>query len=146
MKNASAKDNHVKPQEDRHADRKVSKLILAGIFLVSFSLLALEISLTRVLSVMFAYDYVFVVISLALLGLGLGAVFVHLYRRKLTGWRDSSRFLALSAGLLSLSIPFSLVITFGIAGLAAQGGILLYVPLLFIPFFFAGGSAVYAGC
>ncbi|MDO8567526.1 MAG: hypothetical protein Q7R57_02285 [Dehalococcoidales bacterium] len=116
----------------------MSKLLLAGIFLVSFSLLALEISLTRVLSVMFAYDYVFVVISLALLGLGLGAVFVHLYRRKLTGEHDSSRFLALSAGLLSLSIPFSLVVTFGVARLYAEAGILLYIPLLFIPFFFAG--------
>ncbi len=54
-------------------DRRASRLLLAGIFLVSFSLLALEISLARVLSVLFSYHYVFVLVSLALLGLGLSA-------------------------------------------------------------------------
>jgi len=37
--------------------------LLAGVFLISFSLLAFEISLTRVLSVMLFYHYVFIVIS-----------------------------------------------------------------------------------
>ncbi|MDP2931930.1 MAG: hypothetical protein Q8O05_05470 [Chloroflexota bacterium] len=105
---------------------------------MSFSLLALEISLTRVLSVMFAYHYVFVVISLALLGLGLGAVFVHLYWRRLPGRHDRFRSLAVFAGLLSLSIPLSLIVMVRIASLAGEVGILFYVPLLFIPFFFAG--------
>ncbi len=41
------------------------RALLAGVFLISFSLLAFEIALTRVLSVVLSYHYVFVVVSLA---------------------------------------------------------------------------------
>ncbi|MFH0941983.1 MAG: hypothetical protein V1823_03040 [Chloroflexota bacterium] len=123
---------------DDRPDSKTSKLLLAGIFLVSFSLLALEISLTRVLSVMFAYHYVFLVLSMALLGLGLGAVFVHLFRHKLPAGHHRFYSLALFAGLLSLSMPLSLNLIARISGPGGEGGILRYIPLFFTPFFFGG--------
>ena len=45
---------------------------LAAIFLLSFSVLFMEVALTRVFSVMLSYHYVFAIVSMALLGLGLG--------------------------------------------------------------------------
>ena len=84
MKSTSHNEERMSSPTNSETARRTSRLLLAGVFLVSFSLLALEISLARVLSVMFSYHYVFIVISLALLGLGLGAVFVHRHRRRLT--------------------------------------------------------------
>jgi hypothetical protein len=121
-------------QENSHLNRKTSLVLLLGIFLVSFSLLTFEISLTRVLSVMLSYHYVFIVISLSLLGLGAGGIFVYLFRRRIP--QDNSRFrtLALFASLFSLSIPLSVILMTQIG----SGNILLYCFFLFIPFFFAG--------
>ena len=45
--------------------------------LISFCLISIEITFSRLLSVLLSYHYVFVVLSLALLGLGAGGVFVH---------------------------------------------------------------------
>ncbi len=121
-------------QEENHINRRTLWFLLAGVFLISFSLLAFEITLTRILSVVLSYHYVFVVVSLALLGLGTGGIFVYLFRRRIP--RGHSRFspLALFASLFSLSIPFSIIVMTRIA----TGGILLYYFFLFIPFFFAG--------
>lgn len=44
------------------------RVLLLGVFLLSFSLLALQVALTRFLSVMLSYHYVFMVVSLASLG------------------------------------------------------------------------------
>jgi hypothetical protein len=107
---------------------------LTGIFLASFSLLAFEITLTRILSVMLYYHYVFIVISLALLGLGTGGIFIHFFRRRIP--RSGSRFgsLALFASLFSLSISLSLIVLTRISA----DSLILYCFLLFGPFFFAG--------
>ena len=66
--------------------------LLSGVFLLSFSLLAFEITLTRILSVLLSYHYVFVVLSLALLGLGIGGIIVYVYRsrRPVTDGRPAS--------------------------------------------------------
>ena len=52
--------------------------VLWGVFLLSLGLLLFELSLTRVLSVLFYYHTAFVAISVALLGLAAGALWVHL--------------------------------------------------------------------
>src|SRR4030067_389465 len=121
-------------EKDGRPGRGTIWLLLAGIFLVSFSLLAFEISLTRVLSVMLLYHYVFIVISVALLGLGAGGIYVYLFRRKVS--REHRRFssLALFTGLFSLSIPLSVMVMTRLG----TDSILLYAIFLFIPFFFAG--------
>src|SRR6476661_342712 len=52
----------------------------AGIALASFSALLLELSLTRLFSVVLFYHFAFLAISTALLGLGAGGVFAYLRR------------------------------------------------------------------
>lgn len=129
----------VSPAQEESVDRRTLWLLLTGIFLLSFSLLAFEITLARILSVVLFYHYVFLVVSLALLGLGAGGIFVHLFRPRIP--HKDSRFgsLALFASLFSLSIPLSVIIITRIAYIDnVVGGILLYCLLLFIPFFFVG--------
>ncbi|MDO8687619.1 MAG: hypothetical protein Q7K41_03415, partial [Dehalococcoidales bacterium] len=125
--------------EENHLSRRTLWSLLAGIFLLSFSLLAFEITLTRVLSVVLLYHFVFLVVSLALFGLGAGGIFVHLFRSQI-GHGDS-RFssLALFASLFALAIPSSVIAMTRIAYISNETvSILLYCLFLFIPFFFAG--------
>lgn len=117
--------------ENNHLSRRTLWLLLAGIFLISFSLLAFEIALVRVLSVMLFYHYVFIVVSLALLGLGAGGIFVYLFRPKHSHFGSLAPF----ASLFSLSIPASVIV---ITRVAHIDNILLNGLLLFVPFFFAG--------
>jgi len=53
-------------------------IILAGTALSSFAALLLELSLTRLFSVVLFYHFAFLAISIALLGLGAGGVFAYL--------------------------------------------------------------------
>ena len=125
-------------KEDAHLDRGTLWILLVGIFLMSFSLLSFEITLTRVLSVALSYHYVFVVVSLALLGLGLGSLFVHFFRPQIPSGHNRFGSLALFASLLSLSIPFSAILITRIAYIeGAQDNILFYSVILVIPFFLA---------
>ena len=55
-----------------------------GFALISCSMLAFEVLLTRVLSIRFGYHLAFAVISLDLFGLTAGAVFVHFRGRAIT--------------------------------------------------------------
>src|SRR4030042_3505501 len=108
MRNHNNQEASVLPlglAEDKHISRRTLWVLLAGIFLVSFSLLTFEISLTRVLSVLIYYHYVFIVISLALLGLGTGGLYVYMFRRRMPRGHSRFRSLALFASLFSLSIP-----------------------------------------
>ena len=126
-------------EEDNHINRKTLWFLLAGVFLISFSLLAFEITLTRILSVMLSYHYVFVVASLALLGLGTGGIFVYLFRRQRASRHGRFGSLGIFPSLFSLSIPFSVILTTRIAYFEnIQDNILLYGFLLFIPFFLVG--------
>src|SRR5579864_8076159 len=59
------------------------KTLLAGLALTSFSVLLLELALTRLFSVILFYHFAFLAISIALLGLGAGGVFAYLFRAKL---------------------------------------------------------------
>lgn len=118
---------------------KSSWILLAGVGLISFSLLALEITLTRLLSVMLFYHYVFIVVSVALLGLGAGGIFIYLFRRQLTAKAPQFSVLAKSASLIALSIPLSIFLTVQAGYVEAlRNNILFYGVSLFIPFFFTG--------
>lgn len=57
---------------------KIPKTFYLGLCILSFCLLALEILLTRILSVIFWYHFAFLVISVALFGMTVGAVIVYL--------------------------------------------------------------------
>lgn len=60
--------------------------LMAGVFLVSFATLMLELALTRLFSVVLFYHFAFLVISIALLGLGAGGVFAYVRRQQLSTW------------------------------------------------------------
>jgi hypothetical protein len=53
---------------------------------MSFAALLLELSLTRLFSVILFYHFAFLAISIAMLGLGAGAVFAYLCRESLQTW------------------------------------------------------------
>ena len=126
-------------EEDNHINRKTLWFLLAGVFLISFSLLAFEITLTRILSVVLSYHYVFVVASLALLGLGTGGIFVYLFRRQRSSRHGGFGSLGIFPSLFSLSIPLSVILITRIAYFEnIQDNILLYGFLLFTPFFLVG--------
>lgn len=59
------------------------RTLLAGIGLTSFAALLLELSLTRLFSVVLFYHFAFLAISIALLGLGAGGVFAYLLKTRL---------------------------------------------------------------
>ena len=60
--------------------------VTLAVALMSFAALLLELSLTRLFSVVLFYHFAFLAISIALLGLGAGAVFAYLRRHWLAQW------------------------------------------------------------
>ena len=65
------------------------KILLMGLALTSFAALLLELSLTRLFSVVLFYHFAFLAISIALLGLGAGGVCAYLLKTKTRGQRDA---------------------------------------------------------
>jgi hypothetical protein len=59
------------------------KTLVLGLGLTSFAALLLELSLTRLFSVVLFYHFAFLAISIALLGLGAGGVFAYLFKKRL---------------------------------------------------------------
>jgi hypothetical protein len=126
-------------KEENKINRGTWWLLLVGVFLTSFSLLAFEITLARLLSVLLLYHFVFAVVSIALLGLGAGGIFVHFFRPQIPSGDNRFGSLALFASLISLSIPLSVILMIQIGYVdAIRDNILFYCFLLFIPFFFTG--------
>jgi len=68
------------------------RTLLAGLSLTSFAALLLELSLTRLFSVVLFYHFAFLAISIALLGLGAGGVFAYLLKKRFA--RTDTRTLA----------------------------------------------------
>src|ERR1043166_5079484 len=62
------------------------RTLLAGLALTSFASLLLELSLTRLFSVVLFYHFAFLAVSVALLGLGAGGGFAYLRRPWLERW------------------------------------------------------------
>ena len=60
--------------------------MLAGVLLMSLASLLLELSLTRLFSVILFYHFAFLAISIALLGLGAGGVFAYVFKQRLAQW------------------------------------------------------------
>jgi spermidine synthase len=78
------------------------RTLVAGIALGSFSALLLELSLTRLFSVVLFYHFAFLAISIALLGLGAGGVYAHIWKRRLSA--QSTRTLTLRCSVLNAMI------------------------------------------
>jgi hypothetical protein len=124
-------------------NKTLTGFFYAGLFLLSFSLLACQILLTRILSLLFSCHFVFLVISVVMFGLTLGSLLV--YRNK--GHYDPqksfdtiSRYSFYSAASLLLNylslfyLPSFLIHK----GLTSESVIYIYVPLLAAGFVFFG--------
>src|ERR687897_2210200 len=109
------------------------------LFMVSLGVLLLELTLTRLFSIILWYDYAFMVISIAFFGLGIGSLVVHILKGKLNKVNLSSRLLQ-STMAFAISLPIVLLI---IGQLIPSNPSFIYVFYLAssIPFFFAGLSA-----
>jgi hypothetical protein len=104
--------------------------------IVSFSVLLLELTLTRIFSIILWYDYAFMAISIAFFGLGVGSLVAHIAKNRLR--RD-----ILPIYLLKSSLGFA--ISIGIFLFVTSYGIPPSVDFLYlfylassVPFFFAG--------
>src|SRR5690242_4918482 len=78
------------------------RTLLAGLALTSFAALLLELSLTRLFSVVLFYHFAFLAISIALLGLGAGGVYAHIWKRRLS--TKTTRSLAARCSVLNAII------------------------------------------
>lgn len=126
------------------AKEPVSFIHKAGLLLISMSVLVLEFSLIRVLSVSLWYHFAFMIISIALLGLGISGVTLIISKRinniELNSLLTVTTILYAASILISFTIinkipfePFSLLV---------DSSQLLYLPVYYLtitlPFFLAG--------
>ena len=118
---------------------KIPIAILFSITIVSMSLLAFEISLTRLLSVMLSYHYVYGVTSLAMLGSGIGGFMVHYLgkKEKNIDLKQLCDKLVLQLSLTSICMIVSVLIVIQISRVTT-GSSLMFGFLLCSPFFFGG--------
>ncbi|KPV62876.1 MAG: spermidine synthase [Candidatus Bathyarchaeota archaeon BA2] len=109
-------------------------MILIGVFLISFSGLMLEITLTRIFSTTIWYHYAFVAISVALFGWGLGGLFLHFRGQRFR--QEALRISAIVALIFSLSIS---AYVWGILQFPLSPDYLpVYLIVSTVPFFFGG--------
>src|SRR5918994_34956 len=108
------------------------------LFMVSLSVLLLELTFTRLFSIILWYDYAFMVISIAFFGLGIGSLLVHILKSKLNRENLPPRILQ-STMAFAISIPVVLLI---IGHFVPSNTSFIYIFYLSssIPFFFAGIS------
>ncbi len=120
-------------------EQKAGFGFLISVALVSFSLLAYEIVLSRLLSVLLSYHFVFLILSLALLGLGLGGLLLHLLASPELLLSKGFGLLVHLGALLSVAIPASGFSMAWLAGIEGMGGdVLWYAPPIMIPFLLGG--------
>ncbi|MGH9377533.1 MAG: hypothetical protein ACRD1I_01915 [Terriglobia bacterium] len=126
------------------------RTLLAGIGLVSFGALVLELSLTRLFSVILFYHFAFLAISIALLGLGAGGVLAYLQRERLM--RFSTRELGAAcsaASAVAIACVLEIVLHVPVS-LDLSGANFLRLTVIYLvsaaPFFLTGllCSAVYS--
>src|SRR5271154_5699829 len=87
-------------------------LLYMAVSLTTLATLLLELSLTRIFSVVFYYHFAFLAISIALFGLGVGGVLSYV----VAGWRAP-----LPYKLGGLSLANTALIAIALAAILAQG-------------------------
>ena len=115
-----------------------------GLLLVSLSVLMLEFTLIRVLSVSLWYHFAFMIISIALLGLGISGVTILISDR--INKSEINGFLNITSLLYAVSIIVSFIainkIPFDPFSLLTDSSQFLYLPVYYVlitlPFFLAG--------
>jgi hypothetical protein len=106
-----------------------------GVAFTTLATLILELSLTRIFSVVFYYHFAFLAISIALFGLGAGGVFSYV----VSGWRGNTYY---KLGTLALLNSFAVLLS--LVFLLTRSGELTNLTLAAVyfasalPFFFSG--------
>jgi len=119
--------------ENSRNDRLKFIIVLFGVFLVSFGVLAFEISSIRIFSVMFSYHYTFLAVSVSLLGLGLGGALTQAFSWKMPLHRIFAALTVISV-ILSFAAAFFILVMVPASG----SNIVSDVVAMILPFFIAG--------
>ncbi|MFQ5706001.1 MAG: hypothetical protein ACE5HO_01045 [bacterium] len=112
-------------------------LVVLSTALISYSVLAFEIVLTRIFSVMLSYHYVFAVISFALLGLGVGGMLL----KRWSGWLPRTGYhtnAALFALLVAVSVISIIKLPIYDSDVLVDLSFWFYILIATLPFLFAG--------
>jgi hypothetical protein len=120
---------------ETQTDSKRFVSLLAGVFIIAFSVFVFEISLLSIYSVIVQYHMVFAVVSIAICGIGMGGFGVHALARRRPGLLSSSWFLFSLPSLFSVTIVLVIVLIFS---LPLTSEWLFYMILSMVPFVFAG--------
>jgi len=107
-------------------------ILMFSVFLISFSILTLEITLTRIFSVIYSHHFSFLAISIAMFGLGLGGIFT----RVVSIYTDIKE-IFIGLALISFFISFSIFIC-TILVLINNLNPIYNGFIMFIPFFISG--------
>jgi hypothetical protein len=106
-----------------------------SVALTTLATLLLELSLTRIFSVVFMYHFAFLAISLAMVGLGAGGVFSYV----VAGWRGGVfRNLGLLSIVNSVLVMLALIVALLPLGLTPKFMLALVYLATLLPFFVAG--------
>jgi hypothetical protein len=110
-------------------------LVYVGVLFTTLATLLLELSLTRIFSVIFYYHFAFLAISIALFGLGAGGVFSYV----VAGWRTPlfSK-LGWLSGINSLTVLAALVFLLTRSGDLGYGTLTAVYFASALPFFVSG--------
>lgn len=118
--------------------------VLTGVFLVSLSILALEVIINRMFALTFWYHFAFIILSIALFGIGLGGLLVYFTNRFVK--KIVPAVLALFSVALAFVIPYvmqrineiPLEMNQIASDVIQQNYFRDFFTLLVIPFFLAG--------
>ena len=113
-----------------------SRLFL-GIFILSSAMISFEITITRISSLVFTYNYAFMVVSLSILGLGCGGIYAF-YRWKTQSLQLPYEIYSKLAFYSSLFSIFTILFIVAVTQIPIFIEPFIYFSILFIPFFFAG--------
>lgn len=106
-----------------------------GLAFTTLGTLILELSLTRIFSVVFFYHFAFLAISLALFGLGAGGVFSYVVRQRFQNLYRTLGWLAVADSVAVVGALWFLLTRSGSLGLSSLTAVYLASA---VPFFFAG--------
>lgn len=122
-----------------HQSKKMGWVAPLCVFLVSFSGIMLQVTLTRIFSATLFYHYAFLVVSIALFGWGLGGIGLKFLTRRLHAVKQKTVLTFMF--FYSLSIPIYLLIVQQIQ--FASNNIGVYYVLSLVPFCLAGICMVF---
>ena len=106
-----------------------------GVAFTTLATLILELSLTRIFSVVFFYHFAFLAISIALFGLGAGGVFSYVVARPRTNVFSTLGAFALAN---SFAVLLSLIVLLNVSGEPSGATLALVYFATALPFFFSG--------